>query len=862
MSERPTDRVFEQEPLDPLSAATPAFIVGVTGHMDLRRDEEERLREEVRRLFRFLKKGVQGKRGGRERLEALVGSLPPVHSGRNPYRESLDQWIGLEHTPIVILTSLAPGADALVAEVALEKEFQEDGFRVRAPLPAPHDLYANWTTFRRHGRDSRDAGDEARVAKYEDLLARIRPENTFPVELMDDLGEPADRRRDLYERDRDDEQARNRRYRAAGEFIAGSAHLLLAIWDEESDRDATSGTAAIVEARRRYLTPDLLPTPGSVALSDNGPLLHLRTRTSDAPAGPPVGALLRFLHPYGSAPLFEDDPSDLLPKDDDSVWQQNRLELFCRIGANLDDFNRTAHPAAASVDDELRDRLSYREPRTGRDVDARGLFHETAPEYVHELHRLARLHVRAGEANRLHARRNKRTLVWLFWLTFFAAASLHLFAHWYVHGTKEEDGHSGTAASGTTTGGGSEDAAAAGKGDGGRGHDPKKSWPLMRKILGGVAVAFGLAGLLVFALRRPKRYGERAHDSRAIAEGLRVQMAWAVAGVRRSVPSNYMQRQRSELDWICSAIHSIAFPYGRWRARSDALGRRDRIRALRCVLRGWIEDQFRYFRKRGTEWLRWMHFWHESGSVLALAAIWVFLSMCLCHWCGWSLAALREWWIESLAGAAAGLALFALAGLGITRALARWLDVPSRGHGAGFPIRKRWHYLVPVVDRLVPTLEPYSSAAVPKGRRYLRLAWNFFAHLPASLVVAWIGVLASLSVEKIPLPLLGSEDLLIVTGGCLLLAGALCVAWAEKNLYSEMVYQYNTMSTLFGNARIRLAWEIARLESLEAESGGSFEEALDRVRDFLFDLGKEALDENAEWLILHRARPLEPVMAG
>jgi len=28
------------------------------------------------------------------------------------------------------------------------------------------------------------------------------------------------------------------------------------------------------------------------------------------------------------------------------------------------------------------------------------------------------------------------------------------------------------------------------------------------------------------------------------------------------------------------------------------------------------------------------------------------------------------------------------------------------------------------------------------------------------------------------------------------------------------------------------------------------------------ELGMEALDENAEWLILHRARPLEPVMAG
>ena len=34
------------------------------------------------------------------------------------------------------------------------------------------------------------------------------------------------------------------------------------------------------------------------------------------------------------------------------------------------------------------------------------------------------------------------------------------------------------------------------------------------------------------------------------------------------------------------------------------------------------------------------------------------------------------------------------------------------------------------------------------------------------------------------------------------------------------------------------------------------------LQQLIRDVGLQALDENAEWLILHRSRPLEPVMAG
>jgi hypothetical protein len=37
---------------------------------------------------------------------------------------------------------------------------------------------------------------------------------------------------------------------------------------------------------------------------------------------------------------------------------------------------------------------------------------------------------------------------------------------------------------------------------------------------------------------------------------------------------------------------------------------------------------------------------------------------------------------------------------------------------------------------------------------------------------------------------------------------------------------------------------------------------LTEAHDILYQVGCEALNENAEWLILHRARPLEPLMTG
>jgi hypothetical protein len=91
----------------------------------------------------------------------------------------------------------------------------------------------------------------------------------------------------------------------------------------------------------------------------------------------------------------------------------------------------------------------------------------------------------------------------------------------------------------------------------------------------------------------------------------------------------------------------------------------------------------------------------------------------------------------------------------------------------------------------------------------------------------------------------------------------MAVAWTEKKLHSELAYQYHTMLSLFENASVRISRQIQRLASIDpANNRTEYDQKLHEIQAAILKLGMEALDENAEWLILHRARPLEPVMAG
>ncbi|MEL6198971.1 MAG: hypothetical protein AAFR09_02065 [Pseudomonadota bacterium] len=112
---------------------------------------------------------------------------------------------------------------------------------------------------------------------------------------------------------------------------------------------------------------------------------------------------------------------------------------------------------------------------------------------------------------------------------------------------------------------------------------------------------FGLAIVLGFAARRGD-WARKYLDYRALAEGLRVQFYWAVAGVRdendsRFTHDNFLRTQDPSLGWIRNVMRVAGL---RVNARPAA-----KIRHLDFVIREWIGDensgQLGYFEKRASE---------------------------------------------------------------------------------------------------------------------------------------------------------------------------------------------------------------------------------------------------------------------
>ncbi|HRP35440.1 MAG TPA: hypothetical protein PLI48_06080 [Gammaproteobacteria bacterium] len=85
------------------------------------------------------------------------------------------------------------------------------------------------------------------------------------------------------------------------------------------------------------------------------------------------------------------------------------------------------------------------------------------------------------------------------------------------------------------------------------------------------------------------------------------------------------------------------------------------------------------------------------------------------------------------------------------------------------------------------------------------------------------------------------QDLFIVLMGVLPLVAAVREAYAQKRAEKELIKQYVFMARIFRNARRQL--EIAGSDGMR--------------RQILKALGDAALEEHAQWLLMHRERPLE-----
>lgn len=91
-----------------------------------------------------------------------------------------------------------------------------------------------------------------------------------------------------------------------------------------------------------------------------------------------------------------------------------------------------------------------------------------------------------------------------------------------------------------------------------------------------------------------------------------------------------------------------------------------------------------------------------------------------------------------------------------------------------------------------------------------------------------------------------AQNALIVAIGLLPLLAGIREAYSYKRADRELIKQFRFMRRLFESCRARLS-----MARSEAES-----------RQLLFSLGRACLEEHAEWMLLHRERPLEHAQLG
>lgn len=310
------------------------IVVGITGHRDLRPEDVPALERKV---------------GG------ILGQI------KDKYPDS----------PVLLLSSLAEGADRLAARVALEM-----GCHLVVPLPMEPEEYR---------KDFEDAGSRQ---EFDDLMSKAC--HRFVVTVNQEKGR----------------SSREDCYRAAGEYVAGHCHILIALWDGVYN-GKPAGTSQVVAARlgkaagavrKKFLEAD-----------DTGLVYHVPTpRTGSQKAGGELQEV-SILVPDGRPGTagFQDDLDQSLKR--------------------IDEFNRNAKKYGDRTEAARKISRGYLLP---------GLDGPEAPEFAQKIgDRFAA----ADVLSQLFQQRRHRSLLLIF-LTFVFAFSLlefyeyfnaSLLAHWH-----------------------------------------------------------------------------------------------------------------------------------------------------------------------------------------------------------------------------------------------------------------------------------------------------------------------------------------------------------------------------------------------------------------------------------------------
>jgi hypothetical protein len=766
------------------ASSKPAFIIGVTGHMDLDPGQNEKVKAALESVFRWLqtKKRIKG-----------IG-----HPG-----------LGLKDTPIILLSSLAPGADQWTAKAAGASPHME----VLAPLPFFKDQYLQSTSFQRDGVEEHQ----------KKVLADFPDEKTFVVRETDELGCDEETLRQKYQpilTGPEGKEDRDRRYLAAGEYVAAYSDILLALTSGSVGqlesaallRRQSPGANAIVQRKLRGMF-SRIPAAPALAGSGSGPVIHICApkRDDPSPANEKCEAgHIEILFPYDSRPAHVPEESF-----QDVKWQRNGYKSLVQVAKNLQQLNKERVPIDSK---KLEEAFAEMLPDGDKALASNQAL-------LDKLKKLSQLRRQIADYNRHYDSSVKKLRQTLFGLAFFSASLFVCAENWAPISD------------------------------------------LWRNICFWFAVGGTLIAWIVFVSFRSKglrslfsflRGGgldagnsddQRADDYRAIAEGLRVQFYWLASGTGESVVSNYLQRQQNEVGWMRNVIRTAAFPYEPMRYSFRSLSRENWRTLLAGIREGWTRKQSEYFSKNISNLKKRRSFFEHYSAVMLLAAF--ALSIYNFVYQAASPRLLTRTQGNCLSGAA--LVIFGLlAGVWLLKASKKEdkkTDVSKKDDQKAHKSRK------PLPDRVLQALFWVLNLFLP-GPPESRI-WRYF--LRGVLVLAITGLVLGVAYycrgiyPWVPAPIKTST----ILRNLLLAGGVLCAVWVSANHLTENIRRYESMEAMFKNADERFN---EYLKSW-ADNDKVDEEVLSEIRSLILAVGREALSENSEWLFTHRARPIEPVSA-
>lgn len=476
---------------DAVADASVPLVIGITGHRDLRPEDVGQLRSVVDGILKSLK--ACWCRGDAQ-----------------------------HQPPPVLLSSLAAGADQLVAQAALDL-----GLRLIAVLPMPQEQY------------ERDFATEKELAGFRGLLEQasaVIEMGLCPGSSPDSLGEGAERAR---------------QYEAAGMYICRHCYVLIALWDGEEGK--TGGTAEVVHMKLSGYAGRLGPDKGPLDMAVVGPVYQVVTpRLSSKPA-PEIE--LKVHDPGKGVRAGVVDAQRAVATD----------VVFQSVVDHLRVYNSDLQ--------RLRDKLASESETTAEEIVP---ISET-PDHARAIRRrFAMVDALSNHFQTCSARIIRA------YSGLLLSAGLVLGVIFYFHPLKPKESLLGTHYS--------------------------------------LIVAYLVIILAIWGLYRWSKWADfhnKYHDYRALAEGLRVQLFWQLAGVRQSAADHYLSHQTGELAWIRCAMK--AFDLDRPTAEPGDLA---------LIRLHWVDDQKKYFTNAADRDKTAAHRYSKAGkAALFIAVPWAALKV-------------------------------------------------------------------------------------------------------------------------------------------------------------------------------------------------------------------------------------------